>query len=237
MRGWPPPRGRSTGASRRIRRSAPAPAYAAAAELQADLDTIARLADGQRLGARWRAAACATLRRAVDVFGFHLAPARPAPELRRARARRRRAAARRPASAPTTRRWTRPRAPTLLRRELGNAAAAALAASSTTASETRRRARDLRGRGGCAAPLRRRSRSALHHLQDRQRLATCWRWRCCSRRSGLLRPREAPARRRHRRRCSRPSTTCALRPRSWTSSSALPAYRRAARARAAACRR
>ena len=71
---------------RRIRRSAPAPAYETADGAEADLDTIHDSLAANDLGALARGRLRA-LRRAVDVFGFHLADARHPAELRRARAR------------------------------------------------------------------------------------------------------------------------------------------------------
>ena len=107
--------------------------------------------------------------RAVQVFGFHLATRRPAPELRQARGGGRRAAARRRASSPTTARCDEARAPR---------AAAAAAERRAAAARARRRvlarwhagelaifetAREMR------AALRPRGAPPLHHHAHRRR--------------------------------------------------------------------
>ena len=118
-RGWPRPRGRSTGSKRRIRAVGPAPAYEAAGELQGRSRHAPRLARGQRLGrpgARPPAVVAARGRR------LRL------PSRRRSTCARTPTCtsaswpswSRRPASAPTMRRWTRTARVALLAGELGN---------------------------------------------------------------------------------------------------------------------
>ena len=147
---------------RRRARSTPvgaAPPYADSGELLADLDDHRRLAGRQRLGERWPRAGCRHLRRAVDVFGFHLAAldlrqnsdvhervigellglVAAGPRLRRAR----RARAHPPAAGRT-----------------GDGAAARLAVPRLFGRDRERAGDPARGRRG-ASPLRRRPRCRI----------------------------------------------------------------------------
>ena len=140
-------------AGRRRRR-----AYRDAGEFLADLDDHRRLADRQRLGARSPRGRLRSLRRAVDCLRLSSRGARPAAELRRARARRRRAARARAAGHSTIAALERGRAHrACCCDELGTARPLASPFIAYSRGD-RGRARDpARGRRG-ASPLRARGR-------------------------------------------------------------------------------
>ena len=86
IRASPRRRASSTMSSRCASRSSTAPPYASRRRVQRRSRDHRALAQGRPAPPSSRAGACARLQRAVDVFGFHLAPIDLQAELRRARA-------------------------------------------------------------------------------------------------------------------------------------------------------
>ena len=154
----------------------PAPAYDAAAELQGRSRHHPRLADGQRLGAPGARppARAAPRGRRVRLPSRR---ARPAPELRRARARHGRAArgGRRRADYAALDEAARV---ALLLRELGNPRPLASPHHRLRRGDGRR-ARDAARRGRCAPPLRPRRRCRTTSSPRPTASPTSSRWRCC----------------------------------------------------------
>ena len=166
---------------------------------------IAQLARERTAARSSRAGGCGRCRRAVDVFGFHLAPL----DLRQNSDVHERTVAELFAAADAGSRLSGAR-----RRGARRAAAPriALAAPAGLALHRLQRGDDGRARG---VPRRRRDPQDLwlrrdphrDHLEDAMASRTCWSSRCCSRRSASSAPTGRP--RSISCRCSRRSTTCA----------------------------
>ena len=97
----------------------PAPAYEAAGELQADLDTLTNSLDRQRLGRAWRAAACGRCA-ARSTSSASISPRSTCGRIPMCTSASWPNWSRRPASAPTMGRWPRTARVALLAGEMGN---------------------------------------------------------------------------------------------------------------------
>ena len=156
LTGYVPPRAPHVDAARRMRTPR---------EFVARSRRDRRVARAARRDAARRAAGSMPLRRAVDVFGFHLAVARPAPEHRRARGGRRRAARAGPASSTDYAALAGGGARRAARRASSRARVRCTRRISTTRERARSELAILRSRRGHPRALRRGRAAELRDLE------------------------------------------------------------------------